>query len=123
MGQGYLFLVDRAKDMIISGGMNVYSTEVEGVLREHPGVREAAVVGIPHPDWGEAVTAVVTAEEGSLAEEICQFAKARLSAYKVPKRVHIVAELPLTQYGKIDKRRIRAMMIDATGNPLFIANH
>ena len=112
LDDGYLFLVDRAKDMIISGGMNVYSTEVENVLREHPGVREAAVVGIPHPDWGEAVTAVVIADGGTKAEDIRQFAKARLSAYKVPKSVHIVAELPLTQYGKIDKRRIRALMLD-----------
>jgi fatty-acyl-CoA synthase len=112
---GYLFLVDRAKDMIISGGMNVYSTEVEGVLREHHGVREAAVVGIPHPDWGEAVTAVVIADDDSNPEEIRQFAKARLSAYKVPKSVHIIAEMPLTQYGKIDKRRVRALMVEALG--------
>lgn len=110
---GYLFLVDRAKDMIISGGMNVYSTEVESVLREHPVVREAAVVGVPHPDWGEAVTAVVVAADGSNPEEIRQFAKVRLSAYKSPKSVHIISEMPLTQYGKIDKRRIRAMMVEA----------
>lgn len=112
---GYLFLVDRAKDMIISGGMNVYSTEVEGVLREHHDVKEAAVVGIPHPDWGEAVTAVVIAQDNVNSHEIRQFAKARLSAYKVPKSVHIIAEMPLTQYGKIDKRRIRAMMIETLG--------
>lgn len=112
---GYLFLVDRAKDMIISGGMNVYSTEVESVLREHPSVREAAVVGIPHPDWGEAVTAVVIAAEGCNLEEIRQFAKARLSAYKAPKSIHFIAEMPLTQYGKIDKRRIRAMMVEELG--------
>ena len=98
--------------MIISGGMNVYSTEVEGVLRQHPAVREAAVVGIPHPDWGEAVTAVLIAAEGAEAEDIRQFSKAQLSAYKVPKTVHIVSELPLTQYGKIDKRRIRAQLIE-----------
>lgn len=112
---GYLFLVDRAKDMIISGGMNVYSTEVENVLREHPDVQEAAVVGVPHPDWGEAVTAVVIATEGSNLEEIRQFAKARLSAYKAPKSVHLIAEMPLTQYGKIDKRTIRAMMVEEMG--------
>lgn len=116
---GYLFLVDRAKDMIISGGMNVYSTEVESVLREHPSVREAAVVGLPHPDWGEAVTAVLIANHGADAEAIRQFAKARLSAYKVPKSVHIVAELPLTQYGKIDKRRIRALMVEAASQQRF----
>lgn len=113
---GYLFLVDRAKDMIISGGMNVYSTEVEGVLRQHPAVREAAVVGIPHPDWGEAVTAVLIAAEGAEVEDIRQFSKARLSAYKVPKAVHIVSELPLTQYGKIDKRRIRAQLVEEARN-------
>jgi len=108
---GYLFLIDRAKDMIITGGMNVYSAEVESALREHPNVRDAAVVGIPHPDWGEAVTAVVIAEDGCIAEDVRQFAKARLSAYKVPKSVHIVEDLPLTQYGKIDKRRIRELLI------------
>lgn len=108
--EGYLFLVDRAKDMIISGGMNVYSTEVEAVLREHPAVHEAAVVGLAHPDWGEAVTAMVIADSDADAEDIRQFAKARLSAYKVPKAVHIAAELPLTQYGKIDKRRIRSSL-------------
>jgi fatty-acyl-CoA synthase/long-chain acyl-CoA synthetase len=113
---GYLFLVDRAKDMIISGGMNVYSTEVESVLREHPMVREAAVVGIPHPDWGEAVTAVVIAAEGSNPEEIRQFAKARLSAYKAPKSVHIIEEMPLTQYGNIDKRRIRVLIVEVAGS-------
>jgi fatty-acyl-CoA synthase/long-chain acyl-CoA synthetase len=114
----YLFLVDRAKDMIISGGMNVYSTEVEGVLREHPDVKEAAVVGLPHPDWGEAVTAVVVTDHGADAEQIRQFAKARLSAYKVPKNVHIVDDLPLTQYGKIDKRLIRERLTEAVGSPL-----
>jgi fatty-acyl-CoA synthase/long-chain acyl-CoA synthetase len=110
---GYLFLVDRAKDMIITGGMNVYSTEVEGVLREHHSVIEAAVVGIPDPDWGEAVTAVVIAEGDVSTDEIRQFAKARLSVYKVPKSVHVIAEMPLTQYGKIDKRRVRAMLVEA----------
>lgn len=109
---GYLFLVDRAKDMIISGGMNVYSTEVEGVLLQHPCVIEAAVVGIPHSDWGEAVTAVVIARTSCDGEEIRQFAKARLSAYKVPKSVHFIEEMPLTQYGKIDKKRVRAMMVE-----------
>ena len=120
---GYLFLVDRAKDMIITGGMNVYSTEVEGVLREHHGVREAAVVGIPDPDWGEAVTAVVIANDGSIPEEIRKFAKARLSAYKVPKTVHIITEMPLTQYGKIDKRRLRAMMVEELGLVLGADTH
>jgi fatty-acyl-CoA synthase len=75
--------------------------------------RHPKVVGIPDPDWGEAVTPVVIANDGSIAEEIRQFAKVRLSAYKVPKSVHIIKEMPLTQYGKIDKRRLRAMMVEA----------
>lgn len=87
------------------------------MLREHPSVREAAVVGIPHPDWGKAVTAVVVAAEGSHLEEIRQLAKARLSAYNSPKSVHFIAEMPLTQYGKIDKRTIRASMVEAAGSP------
>lgn len=109
---GYLFLVDRAKDMIISGGMNVYSTEVEAALRTFVGVYDVAVVGIPHDDWGEAVTAVVVTD-GTVSEEgLRQYAKAKLSAYKVPKSVHFVGQLPLTQYGKIDKKRIRATLIE-----------
>ena len=75
-------------------------------------MKEAAVVGIPHSDWGEAVTAVVIARTSCDGEEIRQFAKARLSAYKVPKSVHFIEEMPLTQYGKIDKKRVRAMMVE-----------
>lgn len=108
---GYLFLVDRTKDMIISGGMNVYSTEVEAVLCEHAAVREAAVVGLPHADWGEAVTAMVVAHQKVSVEEIRRFAKVRLSAYKVPKFVHFVDRLPLTRYGKIDKRGVREQLV------------
>lgn len=111
LDQGYLFLVDRAKDMIISGGMNVYSTEVEVVLREHPDVLDASVVGVPHSDWGEAVTAVVIASPDADKESIRQFAKSRLSAYKVPKNIILAEAFPLTNYGKIDKRRLREIAV------------
>jgi fatty-acyl-CoA synthase/long-chain acyl-CoA synthetase len=108
---GYLFLVDRAKDMIITGGMNVYSSEVETVLREHADVRDVAVVGMPHSDWGEAVTAVVVIAGSATAEDLRQFARQRLSAYKTPKSVVLTEALPLTPYGKIDKKKLRAELL------------
>ncbi|MFD1190802.1 class I adenylate-forming enzyme family protein [Phenylobacterium conjunctum] len=110
---GYLFLVDRAKDMIITGGMNVYSSEVESALRQHEAVREVAVIGMPDADWGEAVTAVIVPAADTSPASLRAFAKTRLSAYKVPKTVVLVEELPLTTYGKIDKKRLRQALADA----------
>ena len=104
---GFLFLVDRAKDMIITGGMNVYSSEVEAALRKHVSVAEVAVVGLPDDDWGEAVTAVVVPVGPASIDTLRLFAKASLSAYKVPKTIVFMNELPLTNYGKIDKKRLR----------------
>ena len=106
--EGFLFLVDRAKDMIITGGMNVYSIEVEDAIRRHQSVRDAAVVGLPDDDWGERVTAFVVRAENVTATELLAHCKATLSAYRVPKEIRFVDELPLTAYGKIDKKRIRA---------------
>ncbi len=108
--RGYVFLVDRAKDMIISGGMNVYSVEVEATIREHPAVAEVGVVGVADRDWGEAVVAVVVPRSGVDGEDIVRFARERLSAYKVPKRVVFVDLLPLTRYGKPDKKAMRAIL-------------
>ncbi|WKA57775.1 AMP-binding protein [Planococcus shenhongbingii] len=106
--QGFLYLLDRAKDMIISGGMNVYCSEVENVIQEHPGVAQAAVIGVPDADWGEAVTAFVTAKSGTLeVSEVMAICKAKLSKYKCPKTIHLVDALPLTSYGKIDKKKLR----------------
>lgn len=107
---GHLFIVDRAKDMIISGGMNVYSSEVENRIQEYPGVRQVMVIGIPHEDWGEAVcAAVVPADPGRFdSQALIAFCKERLAAYKVPKVVEVVAEIPLTAYGKPDKKALRA---------------
>ncbi|RLA44792.1 MAG: AMP-dependent synthetase [Gammaproteobacteria bacterium] len=106
---GHVFIVDRSKDMIISGGMNVYSSEVENVVQEHPGVNQVMVIGIPHGDWGEAVCAAVVPAEGGLDEDdLVAFCKQRLAAYKVPKTIEVVEEIPLTAYGKPDKKTLRA---------------
>ncbi|MCC6639797.1 MAG: AMP-binding protein [Deltaproteobacteria bacterium] len=108
---GHLFLVDRAKDMVISGGMNVYTAEVEQAIAELAGVRQVAVIGVPHPDWGEAVTACVVREGASpQPEAILAHCRARLSRYKVPKRIEFAPHLPLTVYGKVDKKRLRAKL-------------
>jgi long-chain acyl-CoA synthetase len=107
---GYIYLVDRKKDMIISGGENVYSTEVENVIYQHAAVREAAIIGVPDEKWGEAVTAIVTLkDEASLTErELIEFCAARLADYKTPKSVEIRSgELPKSGTGKILKKELR----------------
>ncbi len=98
---GYLSLVGRARDLIITGGFNVHPREVEEALAEFPGVREAAVVGRSSPEWGEAVTAVVVADGPVDPAELRAFAAQRLAAYKVPKAVEFVDELPRNQLGKV----------------------
>jgi long-chain acyl-CoA synthetase len=105
---GYFYIVDRKKDLIIRGGYNVYPREVEEVLYEHPKIREAAVVGIPHPELGEEVGAAVVVHEGErlLPEEVGGFVKERLAAYKYPRLVWFVDELPKGPTGKILKREI-----------------
>ena len=105
---GYFFIVDRKKDMIIRGGYNVYPREIEEVLYEHPAVREAAVVGIPHPEWGEEVGAAVALKDGTSAspEELQSFVKERVAAYKYPRSVWLVDDLPKGPTGKILKREI-----------------
>ncbi|MDY7103924.1 MAG: AMP-binding protein [Actinomycetota bacterium] len=108
--EGYVYLLDRKKDMIITGGMNVYCSEVENVLATYDGVRQVAVAGIDHPDWGEAVVAFVVATEPGAIDEATVLARCRddLSAYKRPKAVRIVDALPVTAYGKFDKKALRA---------------
>jgi len=107
---GYIYLVDRKKDMIISGGENVYSTEVENVIYQHPATHEAAVIGAPDEKWGEAVKAIVTLKEGaSLTEsELIEFCASKLADYKVPKSIEIRdGELPKSATGKILKKELR----------------
>jgi len=108
-GEGYINIVDRKKDMILTGGENVYSTEVEHVLYKHPVVLEAAVVGVPDEKWGEAVKAVVVLKKGQLvpAQEIIEFCKENMAHYKSPKSVDFVTSLPKTGSGKIHKKSIR----------------
>ena len=105
----YLFLVDRVKDMVISGGVNIYTKEIEAVLYTHPAVLEAAVIGLPDDQWGEVVTVVVVVRPGaSLSEEqVIEHCKAQLASYKKPKLVKFVAELPKNPSGKILKRELR----------------
>jgi long-chain acyl-CoA synthetase len=107
---GYFFIVDRKKDMIIRGGYNVYPREVEEVLYEHPAVREAAVLGVPHPELGEEVAAAVVLRPGAEADEheIVDFVKGQVAAYKYPRLVWFVDELPKGATGKILKREIVA---------------
>ena len=107
---GYLYLVDRKKDMIISGGYNIYAREVEDVVHAHPAVLEAAVIGVPDDVWGESVKAVVVLKEGMQAteEEIIQFTKERLASFKKPKSVDFVSKLPRTAAGKTSKKDLRA---------------
>ncbi len=105
---GYYFIVDRKKDLIIRGGYNVYPREVEEVLYEHPAVREAAVVGIPHDELGEEVAAAVALKDGAEASEddLRSFVKSEVAAYKYPRRIWFVDELPKGPTGKILKREI-----------------
>ncbi len=107
--EGYLYIVDRKDDMIITGGENVYSTEVEEVLYRHPAVLEAAVIGVPDPDWIQAIKAVVVLKEGQSAteRELIEHCRQHLSPYKVPKSVDFVKELPKGGTGKILKSVLR----------------
>jgi long-chain acyl-CoA synthetase len=107
--EGYIYIADRKKDMIISGGENVYPREVEDVLYQHPAVLEAAVIGIPDPYWVEKVHAVVVTKKGvgTTAEELTAFCKKRIAGYKTPKTVEFVDSLPKNPAGKILKRELR----------------
>ncbi len=108
--EGYIQIVDRKKDMIVSGGENIYSVEVENVICRHPNVVEAVVIGVPDPKWGEAVKAVCVLKNGcSISErELIMTCKEQLAGYKAPKSVDFVADLPKTGSGKIDKKLLKA---------------
>ena len=112
---GFLFIVDRAKDMVITGGFNVYSTEVEQALMEHPAVADCAVVGLPDEKWGERVTAVVQLRPGQSASgpELATFVKERIGSVKSPKQVEVWADLPRSKVGKVLKTDIKATLIGA----------
>jgi acyl-CoA synthetase (AMP-forming)/AMP-acid ligase II len=118
---GYLFVVDRLKDMIITGGENVYPAEVEKVLVGHPDVEEAAVIGLPDSRWGEAVTAIIVAKPGSAptAQELMRFARTRLGAYKIPKQIEFATKLPKNSNGKILKKDLRELYAKRTSESIL----
>lgn len=105
----YLFVVDRKKDMIISGGFNVYPADVEKIIAGHPAVQDCAVIGVPHEEWGELVTAVIELKPGATAsaEEIIAWGRERLSGVKAPKAVEFTRELPRSPVGKVLRRKVR----------------
>lgn len=107
---GFFHIVDRAKDMIISGGFNVYASEVESVLEAHPDVKASAVIGVPDERWGEAVKAFVVPQPQCCPAEadLIAFAKANIGSIKAPKTIEITGSLPVTKVGKIDKKALRA---------------
>jgi len=107
---GFLYIVDRSKDMIITGGFNVYPREIEDVLGQHPAVAVSAVIGVPDPKWGEAVHAVVALRSGMQvsAEELIQLVRLHKGAVQAPKSIEFVDSLPMTNIGKLDKKAIRA---------------
>tara|TARA_Y100001970_G_scaffold45236_1_gene56770 strand:- start:74096 stop:75631 length:1536 start_codon:yes stop_codon:yes gene_type:complete len=112
---GYIFIVGRAKDLIISGGYNVYPKEVEVCLDEFNGIRESAVIGVPHKDFGEGVVAVVTSDNGKEtfnSKKIISKLKEELAAYKVPKAIYLVDEIPRNVMGKVEKNKLRDIYKD-----------
>ena len=106
--EGYFYICDRKKDMIISGGMNIYPAEIEAALETHPGIYEAAVFAIPSYDWGETVHACIVRTDQSLDEnDVDRFAREKLAGYKIPRSIEFVAEIPKTESNKILKRVLR----------------
>ncbi|HUS16927.1 MAG TPA: 2-succinylbenzoate-CoA ligase, partial [Chloroflexia bacterium] len=113
---GYLTVVDRRDDLIISGGENIYPAEVEAVLLAHPAVAEAAVVGVPDPHWGQRVRAIVALRPGAVAtaEEMRDFCRARLARYKVPAEIAFASSLPRNAAGKLVRRALRPDSLEET---------
>ncbi len=108
----YLFIVDRAKDMVITGGFNVYSTEVEQVLMQHPAVQDCAVIGLPDDKWGERLTAILQLRAGATVDkaEVAAFVKTRIGSVKAPKQIEIWDDLPRSKVGKVLKSDLRARL-------------
>jgi acyl-CoA synthetase (AMP-forming)/AMP-acid ligase II len=106
---GYLYIHDRVKDMIVSGAENIYPAEVENALHTHPAVKDAAVIGVPDEKWGEAVKAIIVLKEGEVAtpQDIIDHCRGRIAAYKIPKSVDFIDELPRNPSGKILKKELR----------------
>jgi len=107
--KGYVYILDRAKDMIISGGENIYSREIEDVILKHPAIHEVAVIGVPDETWGEAIKAIISLKPDQKAteDEIINFCKQYMASYKKPKSVEFIKEIPKNPYGKVLKRELR----------------
>jgi long-chain acyl-CoA synthetase len=114
---GYLWIVDRKKDLIIRGGFNVFPRDVEDALLEHPAVAMAGVVGRPDERHGEEIVAFVSLQPGAevTAQELIAYAKGRIGGYKYPREVHVVPAVPLTPVGKVDRKRLRTMLREGVG--------
>jgi acyl-CoA synthetase (AMP-forming)/AMP-acid ligase II len=107
--KGFLFLVDRKKDMIISGAFNIYPAEIEKILTGHPAVQEVAVIGVPDEKWGEAVKAVVVLQPGAKAtqKDLLDYCKQSGAGFRTPKTIDFINEIPRNPYGKVDKKSLR----------------
>ncbi|MGI8608414.1 MAG: class I adenylate-forming enzyme family protein [Candidatus Dormibacteria bacterium] len=117
-GDGFVYIVDRKKDLIIRNGFNVYPRDIEDALLEHPAVQLAAVVGRPDPATGEEVVAFVSLSPGATVtrEELVTYGREKLGAYKYPREVHIMDSVPLTPVGKVDRKAVRARLLDIKAN-------
>jgi fatty-acyl-CoA synthase len=111
--EGYFYIAGRFKDMIISGGENIYAAEVEAIFREHAAVADAALIGQPDEKWGEVGLMIVACKPGQAVtgEELIQFCAGRLAKYKIPKRVEFVETLPYSPYGKVIKAELKAKFV------------
>jgi long-chain acyl-CoA synthetase len=111
---GYIYLTDRSKDMVVSGGVNIYPAESERVLREHPSVGDAAVFGVPDAEMGERLVGLVVPRRSDIgANELVAYARDRLAHYKVPRSIYFVAEIPRSPMGKINKRQVRDWFLES----------
>ena len=107
--EGYLYMVDRKSDMIVSGGMNIYPAEIEAVMIGHPKIAEVAVIGVPDEKWGQSVKALIIAAPGMdvTEEEIIEWCRGKMAGYRIPRSVDFVSEFPKTPTGKIKKKVLR----------------
>jgi fatty-acyl-CoA synthase len=114
---GFLRIVDRTKDMVVSGGFNIYPREIEDILCEHPAVSQAAVIGVPHAKWGEALKALIVTRPGASAapDELTALVAARKGSFQAPKYVEFIDAMPQTAVGKPDKKALRAKFGQAVG--------
>jgi len=111
--EGYFYIVDRKKELIIVGGFNVYPREIEEVLYDHPEIVEAAVIGVPHPEKGEAVSCYVVRKDPALSEEeVMEYCRERLAKYKLPSSIEFLEELPKNTTGKILRRALKAQVLN-----------